>query len=222
MHNLLHRRQALTLLRPSTNRKVNTMTNKIDIKAIRKVGADLIKVHGLGGEFKSDDLGTLASAHSGEMTSSQAYEYRIIELGDKPENWMPPSQEGSANDKTSWESKRKMASVICLTPNEVGRMAETKGTTDEAEKLFRKVVSDKISDKLKNIKRGMTNADRRLNPEKYVKNTVRRDAQDRSLDKLADIFKILNDVGEGDDSIYDIPECVIAAKNLEKHLKRKS
>lgn len=198
------------------------MTTKIDIKAIRKVGADLIKVHGLGGEFKSDDLGTLASAHSGEMTSRQAYEYRITELGDKPENWMPPSQEGSANDKTSWESKRKMASVICLTPNEVGRMAETKGTTDEAEKLFRKVVSDKISDKLKNIKRGMTNADRRLNPEKYVKNTVKRDAQDRSLDKLADIFKILNDISEGDDSIYDIPECIIAGKNLEKQLKRKS
>lgn len=198
------------------------MTTKIDIKAIRKVGADLIKVHGLGGEFKSDDLGTLASAHSGEMTSRQAYEYRITELGDKPENWMPPSQEGSANDKTSWESKRKMASVICLTPNEVGRMAETKGTTDEAEKLFRKVVSDKISDKLKNIKRGMANADRRLNPEKYVKNTVKRDAQDRSLDKLADIFKILNDISEGDDSIYDIPECIIAGKNLEKQLKRKS
>ena len=198
------------------------MTNKIDIKAIRKVGADLIKVHGLGGEFKSDDLGTLASAHSGEMTSSQAYEYRITELGDKPENWMPPSQEGSTNDKISWGIKRKMATVICLSAAEVTRMVETEGTTNGEEKFFRKVMSDKISDKLRNIKRGMSNADRRLNPEKYVKNTVRRDAQDRSLDKLADIFKILNDISEGDDSIYDIPECVIAAKHLEKQLKRKS
>ena len=198
------------------------MTTKIDIKAIRKVGADLIKVHGLGGEFKSDDLGTLASAHSGEMTSSQAYEYRITELGDKPENWMPPSQEGSANDKISWGIKRKMATVICLSAQEITRMVETEGTTKELDKLFRKEMSDKISDKLRNIKRGMTNADRRLNPEKYVKNTVRRDAQDRSLDKLADIFKILNDVSEGDDSIFDIPECIIAGKNLEKQLKRKS
>jgi hypothetical protein len=198
------------------------MTNKIDIKAIRKVGADLIKVHGLGGEFKSDDIGTLASAHSGEMTSGQAYEYRITELGDKPENWMPPSQEGSANDKISWGVKRKMAMVICLSTQEITRMVETEGTTNGEEKFFRKVMSDKISDKLKNIKRGMTNADRRLNPEKYQRNVVKRDAQDRSLDKLADIFKILNDVNEGDDSIYDIPECVIAAKNLEKQLKRKS
>ena len=198
------------------------MTTKIDIKAIRKVGADLIKVHGLGGEFKSDDLGTLASAHSGEMTSRQAYEYRITELGDKPENWMPPSQEGSANDKISWGIKRQTATVVCLTLRQIQRMVETEGTTNDAEKLFRKEMSDKISDKLKNIKRGMTSADRRLNPEKYVKNAVRRDAQDRSLDKLADIFKILNDVSEGDDSIYDIPECIIAGKNLEKQLKRKS
>tara|TARA_R100001082_G_C4317432_1_gene139557 strand:+ start:174 stop:770 length:597 start_codon:yes stop_codon:yes gene_type:complete len=198
------------------------MTTKIDIKAIRKVGADLIKVHGLGGEFKSDDLGTLASAHSGEMTSSQAYEYRITELNDKPENWFTPSQEGSTNDKVSWSIKRKMAMVICLTPNEVGRMVETEGTTNELDKLFRKQISDKISDKLKNIRRGMINADRRLNPDKYQRNIVKRDAQDRSLDKLADILKILNEVNEGDDSIYDIPECIIAAKNLEKQLKRKS
>jgi hypothetical protein len=58
------------------------MSSNFDIKAIRKIGADLIKVHGLGGEFKSDDIGTLASAHSGEITASQSYEYRITELND--------------------------------------------------------------------------------------------------------------------------------------------
>ena len=93
------------------------MSSNFDIKAIRKIGADLIKVHRLGGEFKSDDIGTLASAHSGEMTASQSYEYRITVMKDKPENWFTPSQEGSANDKVSWESKRKMAMVVCLTPN---------------------------------------------------------------------------------------------------------
>lgn len=198
------------------------MSTNFDIKAIRKIGADLIKVHGLGGEFKSDDLGTLASAHSGEMTSSQAYEYRIAELSDKPENWFTPSQEGSTNDKTSWETKRKMAMVICLTPHEVHRMAETKGTTDDAEKLFRKQISDKISDKLKNIRRGMINADRRLNPEKYQRTVTKRDAQDRIMEHVTAIAKILSEIGEDDNSIWDIPETSIALKTLEKQVKRKS
>jgi hypothetical protein len=161
--------------------KGHNMSSNFDIKAIRKIGADLIKVHGLGGEFKSDDIGTLASAHSGEITASQSYEYRITELNDKPENWFTPSQEGSANDKVSWDAKRKMAAVVCLTPHEVHRMAETKGTTDDAEKLFRRQISDKISDKLKNIRRGMINADRRLNPEKYQRTVTKRDAQDRII-----------------------------------------
>jgi len=198
------------------------MSTNFDIKAIRKIGADLIKVHGLGGEFKSDDIGTLASAHSGEMTSSQSYEYRITVMKDKPENWFTPSQEGSANDKVSWDTKRKMAMVVCLTPDQVHRMAETKGTTDDAEKLFRRQISDKISDKLKNIRRGMINADRRLNPEKYQRNVVKRDAQDRIMEHVTSIAKILSEIGEDDNSIWDIPETVIALQSLEKQVKRKS
>lgn len=198
------------------------MSTNFDIKAIRKIGSDLIKVHGLGGEFKSDDIGTLASAHSGEMTSSQAYEYRIAELSDKPENWFTPSQEGSTNDKVSWGIKRKMAMVICLSVQEVTRMVETEGTTNDAEKLFRKQMSDKISDKLKNIRRGMINADRRLNPEKYQRNVVKRDAQDRIMEHVTAIAKILSEIGEDDNSIWDIPETSIALKTLEKQVKRKS
>ena len=198
------------------------MSSNFDIKTIRKIGSDLIKVHRLGGEFKSDDIGTLASAHSGEMTSSQAYEYRIAELGDKPENWFTPSQEGSTNDKASWGVKRKLATVICLTPDEVHRMTETEGTTNDADKLFRKQMSDKISDKLKNIRRGMINADRRLNPEKYQRDVVKRDAQDRIMEHVTSIAKILADIGEDDNSIWDIPETVIALQSLEKQVKRKS
>jgi hypothetical protein len=198
------------------------MSTNFDIKAIRKIGADLIKVHGLGGEFKSDDIGTLASAHSGEMTSSQSYEYRITVMKDKPENWFTPSQEGSANDKVSWDTKRKMAMVVCLTPDQVHRMAETKGTTDDAEKLFRRQISDKISDKLKNIRRGMINADRRLNPEKYQRTVTKRDAQDRIMEHVTAIAKILSEIGEDDNSIWDIPETSIALKTLEKQVKRKS
>ena len=200
------------------------MSTNFDIKAIRKIGADLIKAHRLGGEFKSDDLGTLASAHAGEMTSSQAYEYRITELGDKPENWFTPSTEGSANagNKAAWEAKRKLAMVVCLTPDQMRRMDETKNTRDDAEKLFRKQMSDKISDKLKNIRRGMINADRRLNPEKYQRDVVKRDAQDRIMEHVTSIAKILADIGEDDNSIWDIPETVIALQSLEKQVKRKS
>lgn len=202
--------------------KGHIMSSNFDIKAIRKIGADLIKVHRLGGEFKSDDIGTLASAHSGEMTSSQAYEYRIAELGDKPENWFTPSQEGSTNDKVSWGIKRKLAMVICLSTQEITRMVETEGTTNDAEKLFRKQMSDKIGDKLKNIRRGMINADRRLNPEKYQRDVAKRDAQDRIMEHITDIAKILTNIGEDDKSIWDIPETVIALQSLEKQVKRKS
>jgi hypothetical protein len=202
--------------------KGHNMSSNFDIKAIRKIGADLIKVHGLGGEFKSDDIGTLASAHSGEITASQSYEYRITELNDKPENWFTPSQEGSTNDKVSWGIKRKTAMVICLSVQEVTRMVETEGTTNDAEKLFRKQMSDKISDKLKNIRRGMINADRRLNPEKYQRAVTKRDAQDRIMEHVTAIAKILSEIGEDDDSIWDIPETSIALKTLEKQVKRKS
>ena len=195
-----------------------------DIKAVRKIGADLIKVHRLGGEFKSEDVGTLASAHVGEMTSSQAYEYRITELGDKPENWFPPSTEGSANagNKAAWETKRKLAMVVCLTFDQMRRMDETKNTRDDAEKVFRKQMSDKVTDKLKTIRRGMINADRRLNPEKYQRDTVVRDAQDRIMEHITDIAKILTNIGEDDKSIWDIPETIIALQSLEKQVKRKS
>jgi hypothetical protein len=202
--------------------KGHNMSSNFDIKAIRKIGADLIKVHGLGGEFKSDDIGTLASAHSGEITASQSYEYRITELNDKPENWFTPSQEGSTNDKVSWGIKRKTAMVICLSVQEVTRMVETEGTTNDAEKLFRKQMSDKISDKLKNIRRGMINADRRLNPEKYQRAVTKRDAQDRIMEHVTAIAKILSEIGEDDNSIWDIPETSIALKTLEKQVKRKS
>ena len=101
-------------------------------------------------------------------------------------------------------------------------MVETEGTTNDAEKLFRKQMSDKISDKLKNIRRGMINADRRLNPEKYQRAVTKRDAQDRIMEHVTAIAKILSEIGEDDNSIWDIPETSIALKTLEKQVKRKS
>lgn len=152
-------------------KKTNTAADKFAAKVI-EAGNLVIKEMGVldAGvlDFDAKELGTLAVAHSGEGQASLAYMLRH-QGGDRPENWMSPSMEGSLNSKDDWLTKRHMAKLICLSPDEMEWLDQTKGSSDDTDKVKRKVLSDRVTEKLKTIKRGMVTADKKQNPDKYIR-----------------------------------------------------
>jgi len=147
-------------------KETNTAADKFAAKVLE---AGHLVIQEMGAlEFDARDLGTLAIAHSGEGQASLAYMLRH-QGGDRPENWMSPSMEGSLNSKDDWLTKRHMAKLICLSSDEMEWLDQTKGSSDDMDKVKRKVLSDRVSEKLKTIKRGMVTADKKQNPDKYIR-----------------------------------------------------
>ena len=192
-------------------KKTNTAADKFAAKVLE---AGHLVIQEMGAlEFDARDLGTLAIAHSGEGQASLAYMLRH-QGGDRPENWMTPKMEGSLNSKDDWLTKRHMAKLICLSPDEMEWLDQTKGSSDDMDKVKRKALSDRISEKLKTIKRGMVTADKKQNPDKYIRvSSGARHINDYITETIGDVIdKIQKD--ETNDIEWDRAEVIARCRDV--------
>ena len=192
-------------------KKTNTAADKFAAKVLEAGHLVIQEMNVL--EFDARDLGTLAIAHSGEGQASLAYMLRHQD-GDRPENWMTPKMEGSLNSKDDWLTKRHMAKLICLSPDEMEWLDQTKGSSDDMDKVKRKALSDRISEKLKTIKRGMVTADKKQNPDKYIRvSSGARHINDYITETIGDVIdKIQKD--ETNDIEWDRAEVIARCRDV--------
>jgi hypothetical protein len=187
------------------------MTFTFDIEYTREIGADIIKVDKIGSDFTSSVVGSFAEATVADTSASARYDHLVLEENYTPSMLVSPTVGNvatgkSTSNKEDWAKLQNLARAIFWTAEEKQEWKDTEGTTDKAESDRRKALSSKAS-----------------NPDLYKRSaSTTKDVQTKVVEALDDMIRIVRDIKDGDESIYDAGELIVALQAAKKEANRKS
>lgn len=200
---------------------------KIDAKATAKVGADFIKANKLDG-FDSGVVGGLSKATEGDWNATAYYRWLWKHKNMRPTDMVSPTTGNvatgkSTTNKEDWEQTKKLAAAFCWSKDEKDFMWETRKTDDDRVKKKRAALSTRASNlATKTWHSGLVNADKFYNPEAYKRApSAPKTILQEVTEGIDDLLKKLRNVKEQDESIFDIPETIIALEQAKKQANTK-
>jgi len=128
----------------------------------------------------------------------------------------------STSNKEDWAKLQNLARAIFWTAEEKQEWKDTEGTTDKAESDRRKVLSSKASNLVtKTWFKGILNAHKRANPDLYKRSaSTTKDVQTKVVEGLDDMIRMVRDIKDNDESIYDAGELIVALQDAKKEANR--
>ena len=203
------------------------MTFTFDIKYTREIGADIIKVDKIGSDFTSSVVGSFAEATVADTSASARYDHLVLVEKFTPSMLVSPTVGNvatgkSTSNKEEWAKLQNLARAIFWTAEEKQEWKDTEGTTDKAESDRRKALSSKASNLItKTWYKGILNAHKRANPDLYKRSaSTTKDVQTKVVEALDDMIRIVRDIKDGDESIYDAGELIVALQAAKKEANR--
>ena len=203
------------------------MTFTFDIKDTRKAGADIIKADKIGSDFTSSVVGSFAEATIADTSASARYDHLVLVEKFTPSMLVSPTVGNvatgkSTSNKEDWAKLQNLARAIFWTAEEKQEWKDTEGTTDKAESDRRKVLSSKASNLVtKTWFKGILNAHKRANPDLYKRSaSTTKDVQTKVVEGLDDMIRMVRDIKDNDESIYDAGELIVALQAAKKEANR--
>ena len=203
------------------------MTFTFDIKDTRKAGADIIKADKIGSDFTSSVVGSFAEATIADTSASARYDHLVLVEKFTPSMLVSPTVGNvatgkSTSNKEDWAKLQNLARAIFWTAEEKQEWKDTEGTTDKAEGDRRKVLSSKASNLVtKTWFKGILNAHKRANPDLYKRSaSTTKDVQTKVVEGLDDMIRMVRDIKDNDESIYDAGELIVALQAAKKEANR--
>jgi len=203
------------------------MTFTFDIKDTRKAGADIIKADKIGSDFTSSVVGSFAEATIADTSASARYDHLVLVEKFTPSMLVSPTVGNvatgkSTSNKEDWAKLQNLARAIFWTAEEKQEWKDTEGTTDKAESDRRKVLSSKASNLVtKTWFKGILNAHKRANPDLYKRSaSSTKDVQTKVVEGLDDMIRMVRDIKDNDESIYDAGELIVALQAAKKEANR--
>ena len=203
------------------------MTSTFDIKDTRKAGADIIKADKIGSDFTSSVVGSFAEATIADTSASARYDHLVLVEKFTPSMLVSPTVGNvatgkSTSNKEDWAKLQNLARAIFWTAEEKQEWKDTEGTTDKAESDRRKVLSSKASNLVtKTWFKGILNAHKRANPDLYKRSaSTTKDVQTKVVEGLDDMIRMVRDIKDNDESIYDAGELIVALQAAKKEANR--
>ena len=209
------------------------MTFTFDIKDTRKAGADIIEADKLGADFTSTEVGAFAEAYTFSGNASARYDYLISSnetaLGKPytPSMLVSPTANNvmlgkSTSNKQDWAKLQNLARAIYWTAEQKQWWKDTEGTDDKAVKKERSELSTKASNLItKTWHSGILNAHKRANPDLYKRSaSTTKDVQTKVVEGLDDMIRMVRDIKDNDESIYDAGELIVALQDAKKEANR--
>lgn len=203
------------------------MTFTFDIKDTRKAGADIIKADKIGSDFTSSVVGSFAEATIADTSASARYDHLVLVEKFTPSMLVSPTVGNvatgkSTSNKEDWAKLQNLARAIFWTAEEKQEWKDTEGTTDKAESDRRKVLSSKASNLVtKTWYKGILNAHKRANPDLYKRSaSTTKDVQTKVVEGLDDMIRMVRDIKDNDESIYDAGELIVALQAAKKEANR--
>ena len=209
------------------------MTFTFDIKDTRKAGADIIKANKLGSDFTSTEVGAFSEAYKFTGSASARYEHLISSsetaLGKPytPSMLVSPTANNvalgkSTSNKQDWAKLQNLARAIFWTDAQKQFWWETEGTEDKDVKKERSDLSNKASNLItKTWFKGILNAHKRANPDLYKRSaSTTKDVQTKIVEGLDDMIRMVRDIKDNDESIYDAGELIVALQDAKKEANR--
>ena len=209
------------------------MTFTFDIKDTRKAGADIIKADKIGSDFTSSVVGSFAEATVADTGASARYDHLISSsetaLGKPytPSMLVSPTANNvafgkSTSNKQDWAKLQNLARAIFWTDAQKQFWLETEGTEDKDVKKERSDLSTRASNLItKTWHSGILNAHKRANPDLYKRSaSTAKDVQTKIVEGLDDMIRMVRDIKDGDESIYDAGELIVALQDAKKEANR--
>jgi len=203
------------------------MTSTFDIKYTREIGADIIKVDKIGSDFTSSVVGSFAEATAADTSASARYDHLVLVEKFTPSMLVSPTVGNvatgkSTSNKADWAKLQNLARAIFWTAKEKQRWWETEGTEDADVKKERSALSSKASNLVtKTWYKGVLNAHKRANPDLYKRSaSTTKDVQTKVVEGLDDMIRMVRDIKDNDESIYDAGELIVALQDAKKEANR--
>ena len=203
------------------------MTSTFDIKYTREIGADIIKVDKIGSDFTSSVVGSFAEATAADTSASARYDHLVLVEKFTPSMLVSPTVGNvatgkSTSNKADWAKLQNLARAIFWTAEEKQRWWETEGTEDADVKKERSALSSKASNLVtKTWYKGVLNAHKRANPDLYKRSaSTTKDVQTKVVEGLDDMIRMVRDIKDNDESIYDAGELIVALQDAKKEANR--
>ena len=201
------------------------MTFTFDIKDTRKAGADIIKADKLGSDFTSAVVGSFAEAAVADASASARYDHLVITEKFTPSMLVSPTSGNvalgkSTATKESWEALKTLARAVSWSIEEKQFWKDTEGDADA--KSERDALSNRASNLLtKTWYKGILNAHKRANPDLYKRSaSTTKDVQTKIVEGLDDMIRMVRDIKDNDESIYDAGELIVALQAAKKEAIR--
>jgi len=203
------------------------MTFTFDIKDTRKAGADIIKADKIGSDFTSSVVGSFAEATVADASASARYDHLVLVEKFTPSMLVSPTVGNvatgkSTSNKQDWAKLQNLARAIFWTDAQKQFWWETEGTDDKDVKKERSDLSTRASNLItKTWYSGILNAHKRANPDLYKRSaSTTKDVQTKIVEGLDDMIRMVRDIKDNDESIYDAGELIVALQDAKKEANR--
>ncbi len=203
------------------------MTLPFDIEYTREIGADIINAEKIGSDFTSSVVGSFAEATAADTSASARYDHLVLVEKFTPSMLVSPTVGNvaagkSTSNKADWAKLQNLARAIFWTAEEKQRWWETEGTEDADVKKERSALSSKASNLVtKTWYKGVLNAHKRANPDLYKRSaSTTKDVQTKVVEGLDDMIRMVRDIKDNDESIYDAGELIMALQDAKKEANR--
>ena len=126
----------------------------------------------------------------------------------------------STATKESWEALKTLARAVAWSIEEKQFWKDTEGDADA--KSERDALSNRASNLVtKTWFKGILNAHKRANPDLYKRSaSTTKDVQTKVVEGLDDMIRMVRDIKDNDESIYDAGELIVALQDAKKEANR--